>query len=165
MNFSQWHSTSYLENSSTVQFDETFEQWEKIILGGNSFYESGHIFAAIGAYSQAITLAKTLSLLSPCNGKSLSTLVTSFHNLADTYLYFYQRDDMSEALTLAYNAIEKVEALIEEIESRFINNTTVMRFASIARQQRFLFLKRYPSYAKPPGSHTHLNSKHHVSGH
>ena len=50
------------------------------------------------------------------------------------------------ALQFAYSLITQVEAIITNTEKYFSLNTDVLRFASIARQQRFLFCKKYPEF-------------------
>ncbi len=127
-------------------FEALFEGWEKIIIGANKSYEKGQLFTAIGAYYQAISPSKKLIAKAPSNYRSLSTIVTSFHNLTDTFLYCRQPQERMAALQFAYSLITQVEAIIANIEKCFSLNTDVLRFASIARQQGFLFCKKYPEF-------------------
>ncbi|BFT29075.1 hypothetical protein D210916BOD24_02510 [Alteromonas sp. D210916BOD_24] len=157
MNFS--HSTSLLKQDHITEthFDQKFELWEKIIIGGNLCYEKGQVLTALGAYSQAIAVAKELINIAPCNRKSLTALITSFHNRSDVYLYYHQSNETQLALSLAYDSIRQAEQAIEEIERRYVNNIDVMRLASIARQQRLLFVKRHPNYSEIYGPHLQQN--------
>ena len=123
-----------------------FAHWETLIRGGNTQYEQGGLFSAIGTYHQAILAAKVLVSMAPAKKESLTALLTSYHNLADAYLSS-ETAPCNTQLSLAYGAITEVEGLIDTIERQLPRHPHVVRCSSIARQQRFVFLKRYPHFA------------------
>lgn len=157
MDFSYPSKIHTSELKQEKSFETIFEIWEKVIIGANKNYRKGQVFASIGAYHQAITLSKKLMARAPTNYRSLSALVSSFHNLSDTYLYHHSPREEMVALRLAYSLITQVEAIITDVEQRFSQNVDVLRFASIARQQKLLFIKNYPQHLAFFDSHDQQN--------
>lgn len=157
MDFSCHSKTHTSEVKQEKSFETIFEVWEKVIIGANKSYQKGQVFASIGAYYQAISLSKKLIARAPSNYRSLSALVSSFHNLSDTFLFLHLPKEEMVAIRLAYSLITQVEAIIADIEQRFSQNIDVLRFSSIARQQKLLLLKKHPQHLAFFDSHDQQN--------
>lgn len=66
--------------------DPIMQLWQIQIIAGNECYESSQFLSALAHYRQAIQLAQELFDKAPTKRTAVTSLIVSYHNLADLFI-------------------------------------------------------------------------------